>query len=175
MLEKISHEFLIFLFSMLPFFELRLSIPYGILNQIPWQETFILSVLGNFIPIIPLLFLLEKFFLFLRKYKIFDRLYCSLMRNIHKNSALVLKYGKIGLYFFVSIPIPGSGIYTGSALALLFGISRKDAFLPLTFGMFTAGVLTMLATLGIVNIFEEPLFIFIAIIFVFLIYKKISK
>ncbi len=171
---QLGHEWLVLFFSMLPFFELRLSIPYGILNHVPWQTTFILSIIGNFLPIIPLLFLLEKILALFIKIDIFNRMYNFIMRNTQKKSALVKKYGLIGLYIFVSIPIPGSGIYTGSVLALLFDMKKRDAFIALSAGMVTAGVLVTLATLGIVSVFDNPLAIFIVILVIVFAYRRIQ-
>lgn len=168
-----GHEWLVLFFAMLPFFELRLSIPYGILNQIPWQTTFLLSIIGNFLPILPLIFLLEKILALFIKIDIFNRVYNFIMRNTEKKKSLVEKYGLIGLYVFVAIPVPGSGIYTGSVLALLFAMKKKDTFIALTAGMVTAGILVTLASLGIVSVFDNPLMVFLLILLIVVLYRKI--
>lgn len=175
MFDNIGHEAYVFFISMLPFFELRLAIPYGILNQIPWQETFLIAIAGNFVPIIPLLLLLEKILNYLKKIDIFKSFYYFVMEKTHKNKGLVEKYGKLGLFVFVAIPIPGSGVYTGAAVAMLLGMKKRDTFLPLTLGMLAAGVLVTVGTLGVVNIFDNPIFVIIFVILSFFIYKKITE
>ncbi len=175
MLDNISHEAYVFFISMLPLFELRLSIPYGILNQLPWQETFILAIAGNFIPIIPLLLLLEKVLNFLNRFEIFKKFYDFVMEKTHKNKGIVEKYRKLGLFIFVAIPMPGSGVYTGSAIAMLLGMKKRESFPALTLGMILAGILVTSATMGVVNIFDNPAFVILFILILFFIYKKISR
>lgn len=172
--ENISHEAYVFFISMLPFFELRLSIPYGILNQLPWQETFIIAIIGNFIPIIPLLLLLEKVLNFLNRFPFFKRFYDFVMEKTHKNKGIVEKYGKLGLFIFVAIPLPGSGVYTGSAVAMLLGMKKRESFPALTLGMILAGVLVTSATMGVVNIFDNPVFVILFILISFIVYKIIN-
>lgn len=175
MLDNIAHEAYVFFISMLPLFELRLSIPYGILNQLPWQETFLLAIAGNFVPIIPLLLLLEKVLNFLNQFEVFSKFYNYVMDKTHKNKGIVEKYGKLGLFIFVAIPLPGSGVYTGSAIAMLLGMKKRDSFPALTLGMILAGVLVTSATMGVVNIFDNPAFVILFILISFFIYKKISR
>jgi len=175
MLDNIGHEAYVFFISMLPLFELRLSIPYGILNQLPWQETFILAIVGNFVPIIPLLLLLEKVLNYLNRFKIFNKFYNYVMKKTHKNKGIVEKYGKLGLFIFVAIPMPGSGVYTGSAIAMLLGMKKRESFPALTLGMILAGILVTSATMGVVNIFDNPVLIILFILISLLIYKKISR
>ncbi|NCC81360.1 MAG: hypothetical protein EOM04_03735 [Clostridia bacterium] len=175
MLDNIAHEAYVFFISMLPLFELRLSIPYGILNQLPWQETFLLAIAGNFVPIIPLLLLLEKVLNFLNQFEVFSKFYNYVMEKTYKNKGIVEKYGKLGLFIFVAIPLPGSGVYTGSAIAMLLGMKKRDSFPALTLGMILAGVLVTSATMGVVNIFDNPAFVILFILISFFIYKKISR
>ncbi len=148
-LKFLPAEAYVFLISMLPFFELRLSIPYGILSGLPWQETFFLGTLGNFVPIIPMLFLFEKIMELLSRFPLTKWFYDFVNNKTHKNKSIVEKYGKYGLFIFVAIPLPGSGIYTGAAIAILLGMKRRDSFLALSLGMLMAGVVVTLAAAGI--------------------------
>ena len=59
------------------------------------------------------------------------------------------KYGLWGLFLFVAIPIPGTGVYTGAFLAFLFNLDKRKALFALTSGMLTAGLLMVLASSGI--------------------------
>lgn len=175
MFDNISHEIYVFFISMLPFFELRLSIPYGIINQVPWLETFLIATAGNFIPIIPLLLLLDRVLNFLNKFNIFKKFYNFVIEKIHRNKGIVEKYGKLGLFVFVAIPIPGSGVYTGAAIAMFIGMKKKDSLLSITLGMLVAGVLVTAATMGIINIFDNPIFVILFILVSFFAYKKITE
>ena len=59
------------------------------------------------------------------------------------------KYERVGLVIFVAIPFPGSGAWTGSILAFLFGLEFRPALVCLALGVFVAGVVvTTLSLLG---------------------------
>lgn len=53
----------------------------------------------------------------------------------------------------VAIPLPGTGVWTGALIAALLGIPRRWALLPLSLGAVIAGILVLLASLGIFTLF----------------------
>ena len=60
----------------------------------------------------------------------------------------------LGLYLFVAIPLPGTGAWTGSLVAALFGMKKGRAFLAVLLGVLTAGVIMTLASYGVVSAFK---------------------
>lgn len=147
-----SKELIIVLIAMLPVAELRLSIPIAIyaFNLDPFSA-FYLSVIGNMIPVIPLLLFLEPVSNFLRRWKICDIFFTWLFERTHrKHSANFEKYGSIGLAIFVGIPLPATGAWTGCAAAFIFGFKFKNAFLAILAGVIIAGtIMTILTVMGI--------------------------
>lgn len=59
----------------------------------------------------------------------------------------------IGLYIFVALPLPGTGCWTGSAIATLFEMPRGKAAIAILLGNMTACAITCAATLGAISIF----------------------
>ena len=59
----------------------------------------------------------------------------------------------IGLYIFVALPLPGTGCWTGSAIATLFEMPRLKAAIAILLGNFTACAITLFATMGVTSIF----------------------
>ena len=59
----------------------------------------------------------------------------------------------IGLYVFVALPLPGTGVWTGSAIATLFEMPRGKSAAVILLGNATACLLTTLATTGVLTIF----------------------
>lgn len=153
-LFKFKNNELITLFiSSLPISELRGAIPLAILKfNFPWWKAYILSIIGNMIPIIPLLLLLESVSSYLRKFKIWDIFFNWLFTRTRRKSDLIEKYENLGLMLFVAIPLPATGAWTGCVAAFLFGIKFKSAFLFIFLGVMIAGILvttlTLLGTLG---------------------------
>ena len=143
----------------LPVAELRLSIPIAILKP-PYGfgmdpiSALSLSIIGNMLPVIPLLLYLEPVSSYLRRWKSWDRYFTWLFTRTHrKHSAEFEKYGSIGLAIFVGIPLPATGAWTGCAAAFVFGFKFKNALLAIFAGVLMAGIIMTILTMGI-NIFN---------------------
>ena len=59
----------------------------------------------------------------------------------------------IGLYIFVALPLPGTGCWTGSAIATLFEMPRLKSAIVILLGNFTACAITLFATMGVSSFF----------------------
>jgi len=59
----------------------------------------------------------------------------------------------IGLYVFVALPLPGTGAWTGSAIATLFEMPRGKSAVAILLGNATACLITTLMTTGVLNLF----------------------
>jgi len=142
--------------AMTPVGELRLAIPFALAKlDLTIEQAYILSVIGNLIPVIFLLLFLEAVSLFLiRKSKtfakFFDWLFERTRRRINHHYEI---YGYIALVVFVSIPLPITGAWTGSAAAYLLGIPFWRAFGLIALGVVISGVIVTLASIGIISIF----------------------
>ena len=149
----------VIIMAALPVAELRLAIPIAILKP-PYGfgmdpvSAFSFAVIGNMLPVIPLLLYLEPVSNYLRRWKIWDRYFTWLFERTHrKHSESFEKYGSIGLAIFVGIPLPATGAWTGCAAAFVFGFKFRNALLALFAGVLLAGVVMTLLTVGI-NIFN---------------------
>ena len=120
--EFYLQELQVILLSMVPFGELRISIPYAIYIGMTPLKAFLISCFGNFIPIIPLLFLLNPISNIINKIPKVNKYYQRFLTNTRNKGRKVDKYGAIGLVLLVAVPLPGTGIYSGSVIAFLLGI-----------------------------------------------------
>ena len=155
--SNISSGFATFLISMIPIAELRGAIPVALtVYKLPIITTFIIAFCGNLLPVVFLLWFLEPFSKFLMKHsrlfnKFFNWLFTRTRKKLFGRSE---KYGKfIALMSFVAIPLPWTGAWTGSVAAFIFGIPFKRAFPAIALGVFIAGMIVTLATVGISAIF----------------------
>ena len=57
----------------------------------------------------------------------------------------------IGLYIFVALPLPGTGCWTGSAVATLFEMPRGKAAIAILLGNVTACALMTAGALGVIS------------------------
>ncbi|MFH1175630.1 MAG: small multi-drug export protein [bacterium] len=146
----------VFLSAMLPVAELRVSIPLGIdVFGLSWQKVLLWSVVGNLIPAVILLLFLDPVSHFLMKrFRIFDKFFSWLFaRTRRKHSEMVDIWGALALMIFVAVPLPGTGAWTGAAVAFVFGIDFKKAFFAIAMGVLAAGIIMTVLSLGIAVVF----------------------
>lgn len=142
-----------FLLSMTPIGELRASIPFGLMvYKMHWLKVFVISVVGNLVPVFFLLLFLKPTSDFLaKKFSFMERFFNWLFERTRKKHKKVIdKHGWWGLAMFVAVPLPITGSWTGTLLAFLTGMSFKRAFSAISLGVFTAGlIVTFVVKAGI--------------------------
>jgi len=137
----------------LPILELRGAIPLGVnLLGMPIGKVYFLALLGNLIPVLPLLLFFKYFFHRLENIKFIGKFFKWWFRRVERKSKLVERWGFWGLVLFVAIPLPITGAWTGTAAATLFEIKVKRAFLAILFGVAIAGVIVGLVVIGVVQL-----------------------
>ena len=148
-----SPEIITFLLAMTPVGELRLSIPVALSTyQLAWPVAYIISVLGNLVPVLFFLLFLDPASSWLSdNFVIFDKFFSWLFaRTRRKHGDKIKKYGYPGLVLVVAIPLPITGAWTGTLVAFLFGIKFKKALPLITTGVLIAGaIVTSLTKAGI--------------------------
>jgi len=136
----------------LPLVEQRLAIPLGFFS---WDLTIWQAVLagtgGNIISVGFVLWLWPKLAQFARKHSPFcDRILTKIFANTRaKHSHNVKTWGNIFLIFFVMLPVPGSGGWSGSLVAWLFGFSYWRAMKLITIGLILGGIIIAIAIVGV--------------------------
>ena len=156
-----SPEVRVLVLSALPVTELRATIPFALGLGMKPLTAFTYAIIGNFLPVIPLLLglplgirIFEQFFLTRRFVK------WVLDRTLAKSERLQ-RFGAVGLLMFVAVPLPGTGVWTGSLAALLIGVPFRLALVSITSGMVIAGVVVLMASSGLlqaVKLFNNPLY-----------------
>lgn len=151
-LKDIPKEYVVMIVSALPVSELRGAIPLALYYGISLNKAFWLSVLGNMLPVAPILFLLEPVSNRLRRFKLWSRFFDWLFERTRRKADKIQKYEALGLVMFVAIPFPVTGAWTGAVAASLFKIRFRYAFIAITIGVFFAGlIVSFLCTLGIIS------------------------
>lgn len=155
MLDLLSKELKVFIISVLPLVELRGAIPvamgYGMSNL----NAFIVSYLGSLLPVPFILIGFRPLFRAFKDSKYLNPLMERVKRRSMNNAgSKIQKYGTLGLFLFVSLPIPGTGVWSGSIAASMLNIRFKWAFPAIALGNFIAGI--------IILFFSDSVFSFIA-------------
>lgn len=145
---------LTFLISMVPVIELRGAIPFGVAAGLSVQTAFILSVIGNLLPIPVLVVFTRKVFEWLRtKSQRLDNMVCKLETKADKNKEVVMRYEFWGLMILVAIPLPGTGAWTGALVAAMMDMRLKRAMPAIIMGVIVAGIIVTGLTYGVTALF----------------------
>jgi uncharacterized membrane protein len=152
-------EIITILIAMLPIAELRGAIPWALADLpigggLDWQTAYVLAVIGNYIPVIPLLLFFEKAYNYLDRYTIFKKFFARLFARTQKRGKVVEKYKSLGLILFVGIPLPVTGAWTGTLAAFIFGVRNRVAFPAILAGILLAGVIVTLISLGLLGFID---------------------
>lgn len=146
-------DFALFIISMIPFIELRGSIIFGAAMGLPWQHTFLVSFLGNILPVPFLILLARPIFAWLKTTRLLagftQKVEDRLMKRADK--VTVQKYSAVGLFLFVAIPLPGTGAWSGSLIAALLDVKMRYALPAVIAGVFAAGVIMTVASYGLLG------------------------
>jgi len=131
---------------MLPVVELRGAMPIGYAMGLNPVTVFLLSVIGNILPVPIIYFFLGKIFVFL-KVVLKDKGE-KIIHFVHKKTILdekkmkqIEKYKYLGLYLFVTVPLPLTGAWTGIAIATLTKMDFKKSFVAISLGVISAGII----------------------------------
>ena len=143
MLKKLIY---IFAISMVPVIELRAAIPIGAGMGLEMWQCFLAAVLGNLLPVPFLVLFGGKVLHWLAGFEKFGKPFRKILEIGEKKVGKMNKTLFWGLLTFVAIPLPGTGAWTGSLVAITLGLSLKKAFPPIALGVVGAGLIMMLGS-----------------------------
>ena len=144
-------ELLVFVISLMPILELRGGLLAAALIGLDPIPSYIISIIGNIIPVPFILLLINKILNWMRKSNInfFNKIAKWLDEKVEKHKGQIEKVGYLGIVLFVGIPVPGTGAWTGSLIASVLEMDRKKTFLAVLVGIFLASIIMMLISFGV--------------------------
>jgi uncharacterized membrane protein len=139
--------------SLVPWVELRLAIPYGITKGLPPTAAFGAAVLASWAVILPAFLGLDLFYeRFLSRSALVRRL---IQEVRHRGRKYVERWGVVGVGIYVSLPLPGPGVYSGAVLAWTFGLPRRQAIAALALGVLVSAFLVTLISTGLIAVIRR--------------------
>ena len=148
-LTAMRNELWVFFISMVPLIELRGAVPVGTALGMNWMLVMVIAVIGNLIPIPFIIKFGEKVFEWLRKTKSLSGIFSKYEARLMRKSKDVVKYSLIGLCLFVAIPLPGTGAWSGAAIAVLLNMRMRYAFISIALGVIVAAIIMTLVSSGV--------------------------
>lgn len=147
----INKNILIFIVSMLPIVELRGGLIAASILEVEFIKAFIICFIGNILPVPFILLLIDKIFDLLKKWKPTKKIVTKLEKKTLSKSDQIHKYGYWGLLLFVGIPLPGTGAWTGTLLAVLLNLDKKKSFVAISLGVLLAGIIMSILSYGVLG------------------------
>lgn len=146
-------ELATFIIAMLPVIELRGALPFGVAMGLPVPAAFVLSVLGNLVPVPFIILFARKVFVWMRGQSPRLQGWAEKLEGRAKKKASTLyKYELIGLILLVAIPLPGTGAWTGALVAALLEIRLKVAIPCILLGVLLAGIIVAMTVVGVIHV-----------------------
>lgn len=185
----------IFFVSAIPFVELRGSILLGVSQMaINPYLVWLLSWLGSTILGVILFFILKPVLNLLKKIKWFRRFVEKVESIINEKSAKISKKASgvddtkqiakvktIGVAGFIAIPLPLTGTWTGTAIAVFLGMSFKHTMIAVAVGNFIASTIIFIISMLFAQYIDYILYglagliVIVVAIYVFKLLKKDKK
>ena len=142
-------EVIVFILSMTPLIELRGGIIAGYLSGFSLTKTLIITIFANLVPIPFILLFIKQIFKFMEKHNILTNVISKLKNRAMGKSHRIETLEFWGLMFYVGIPLPGTGAWTGALIASLLNIEFKKAMISIFCGILMAAVIMSLGVYGV--------------------------
>ena len=147
-----GREILVYIISLMPILELRGGLLAAALLGLEPLPSYIISIIGNVLPVPFILLLITKILAWMKnsKIKFFNKVANWLDEKVEKHKGQIEKYGYWGVVLFVGIPLPGTGAWTGSLIASVLNMDRKKTFIAVLVGIVMASIIMMILSFGVV-------------------------
>lgn len=169
--------------SMAPVGELRLAIPVGLaVFKLDVAPVLIVSIIGNMVPVVLLLFFLKTIlsYDFKKVYFFKKAIDWWQIKAKEKHMEKIQEYGAIELMLFVAIPLPMTGAWTGALLATLMNLPIQKSLPAIFAGVAMSGVIVILAMVLGINIqeyfdWQVLLAVILSVMIIYLYLKRVKK
>lgn len=150
---KFGKELIVFIISILPILELRGGLIAASLLNVSPLTGYIVSIIGNTLPVPFILLFINKILDWMGKSKIkrMNKLSKWLDKKARKHKDSIEKYGYLGLTLFVGVPLPGTGAWTGCLAASVLNMDKKKSFISIMLGIIMASIIMMLISYGLLK------------------------
>jgi uncharacterized membrane protein len=145
----LPRELIVILVGATPIFELRGALPVAInIFGFPWYYALFLAITGNMLPVPILLLFWDLFSRLLSRVSFFEKPLNWLFERTRRQSKTIGRYKFWGLLVFVAVPLPFTGAWTASLVAVVLGMKFWPAFWSIFGGVLVAGVIVTLTLMG---------------------------
>ncbi len=162
--------------SMIPMIELKGGIVFGMseqfwgANTLTVWEAYGCGVAGGFVVTVILTFLLKPVFAWLKNTKLFQKLVLRLEKSFKKKAQKIDGDNKksaikkmLGVFCFIAIPLPLTGVWTGTAIAVFLDLKWWQSLLCALVGNAVAGAIIALVGVALIEWLDIVFYVILAI------------
>lgn len=161
--------------AVIPIIELRGSIPVGVAMGMPLWQAFLFAWIGSSLVCPILLLILRPVLDWMKKTKWFRSLALAVegtfrsraekvVKEEERNDPKKMKKKMLGVYAFVAVPLPLTGVWTGSAVAAFLDMPFWKALVSVLLGNLTAGAIVTALTYFFKDYVDIILTVFLIIV-----------
>ena len=147
----INKDIVIFVISLMPILELRGGMLAASLLHVDFLKALCICIIGNLLPIPFILVFLEKVMEIFEKWNVTSKVVKWLEKKVDSKRSQIDKYGYLGLILFVGIPLPGTGAWTGTLVAIMLGLNKKKSFVCILIGVLMASIIMSILSYGVLG------------------------
>lgn len=150
---EIVYVVILILLALAPGLEARVAIPYGLGCGLHPLMVYVLSYIFSTLPTVPILYLLgwaeERL---IHRIGFLERLYRWSIERVRGRVERIRrsKYIYLALLLYVAIPLPFTGVWTGSLIAYILGLDKIKSIASIALGNIIASSMVTLSVLGII-------------------------
>ncbi|MFZ5823807.1 MAG: COG2426 family protein [Bacillota bacterium] len=127
--------------SAIPFLELRVGIPVGMSLGLQPSVAVAIGIIGNLAQVPLIMFILYMLRRIAQQAPWAARWLARIDQVAEKHHTRVRRYGWLGVALFIGIPIPGTGLWSGAALANLMRLPVALTAVAMALGVAVSGML----------------------------------
>jgi len=150
-MEEIKVILQTILLSALPILEQKAAIPFALSKGLTDAQAYFYTLLGALLPSPFILLFIPIIFEFLKRFRMLEKIVNWYEKRAFKQGKNIVKYELLGLFLFVAIPIPGTGVWTGSAVAALLGLDFKKSLITVILGAAVCGLVLLLVSKSVIH------------------------
>ena len=148
---EFGKEMIVFIISLRPILELRGGLIAASLIGLDPITSYVISIIGNILPVPFILLFMSSILDWMRNSTHFKKIANWFDKKVQKNKNKIETLGFWGLVFFVGIPLPGTGAWTGCLVASVLQMDKKKAFIATLIGVVMASIIMMFVSFGILK------------------------
>lgn len=153
-MNQLVNYLYVFILSAIPILEQKASIPLGMRLGLNNANLYVVTLIGAVLPAPFILLFMPKIFEICKKIKLIAPIFEWYENRAMKKGSNIVKYELLGLFIFVAIPLPGTGVWTGSTVAAFLKLDFKKAFVTVILGAAVCGIIWLVGIESILRLLK---------------------